>query len=157
MSSSDQEDSKLEHFVVKPAVVGGVAYAALSTGKLNGVYGSKWSDSVSFATGSPIASLLDGRTSIPMPMLAGLGIAAGSLLSEVTHNYLFPHIHWLDKSSEKVSLATAGAIAGAGTYGVIQMSNDRASADLGLSTILLAAVVSEFAGDYVYGTWINLI
>ena len=91
------DESMIQRYVLKPAVVGGVAYA-----------------------GNSMLNLVDGKTinvggkKYPLPVVAAVAVGVGSMLSEVSHDYLLPHIHWLDKVNSPASLALASGVTGTG-------------------------------------------
>jgi hypothetical protein len=88
-------------------------------------------------------------------MLVGVAVGAGSVLAEVSHQFIFPHIHWLDKSSEKASLVLAGGLSGAGMASILSMSNPAAVNELGLATIIGAGFATELIGDQIYTRFVQ--
>lgn len=148
-------NSTVERYLVKPAVVGVVGYG-LSSVVFSKVIDSRWgSDKFSFASNSMLSFLSYGKDTVSVPMLAGTAVMVGSILAEVAHSWVFPHIHFLDKSSEKASLALASGLSGAGMAGVLSVSNPAVINELGLLTILGAGVVTELVGDQVYNRFVK--
>ena len=87
----------------------------------------------------------------------GMAVLTGSLVAELIHSYVFPHIHALDKMSEPVSAVLAGASNSAGAIGVFSLSNPKIVSELGLPMIVAGAMLSEVVGDYVYSRFLNPI
>ena len=72
----------------------------------------------------------------------GMAVLTGSLVAELIHSYVFPHIHALDKMSEPVSAILAGASNSAGAIGVFTLSNPKIVHELGLPMIVAGAMMS---------------
>ena len=85
----------------------------------------------------------------------GMAVLTGSLVAELIHSYVFPHIHALDKMSEPVSAILAGASNSAGAIGVFTLSNPKIVNELGLPMIVAGAMMSEVVGDYVYSKFLH--
>ena len=93
---------------------------------------------------------LFGFTGIPAWMAIGGVLATGSLLSEWTHDYVFPHIDYLDKMSEPSAAMLAAGVVSGSSVATIYMGDARLVNEIGLWTIVGSAIASEVAGDYVY-------
>ena len=143
----------IERYALKPAVIGTTGFL-MSKSLLPQFVDAKWDRTFSFASDSMVGRL-SGMRSISVPVLAGVAVAGGSILAEIAHDYIFSHIHWMDKSSEKVSLLTAGGLSGAGMYGVIYGSNPAAVPELGATSIILAGVASEIVGDMIFTKFVK--
>ena len=143
----------IERYAMKTAVIGTTGYL-MSRTLFPQLIDANWSRTFNFAPGSMLGRF-SGTQSVSVPLLAGIAVATGSIFAEVAHDFIFPHIHWLDKSSEKVSLLTAGGLSGAGMYGVIYGANPAGIQDLGATTIILAGVASEIVGDMVYTKFVK--
>jgi hypothetical protein len=150
MASLENEDNKLERYFVKPALVGGITYVGLSSKMLNPLIGSKWSGNLSFQSGSVLSTVMGGKTSLAVPAVVGVSIGLGSLLAEVFHDQIFPHIHWMEKASENSAMITAGGITGIGTYALLQNSNNKVPSELGATQIVVAGILAEYVGDMVW-------
>ena len=85
----------------------------------------------------------------------GMAVLTGSLVAELIHSYVFPHIHALDKMSEPVSAILAGASNSAGAIGVFTLSNPKIVNEIGLPMIVAGAMMSEVVGDYVFSKFLN--
>ena len=85
----------------------------------------------------------------------GVAVMTGSLVAELFHSYVFPHIHALDKASEPVSAIVAGASCSAGAMSVFYLSDPQIINSLGLPMIVLGSVLSEVTGDYLFTKFIN--
>ena len=85
----------------------------------------------------------------------GMAVLTGSLVAELIHSYVFPHIHALDKMSEPVSAILAGASNSAGAIGIFTLSNPKIVNELGLPIIVAGAMMSEVVGDYVYSKFLH--
>jgi len=148
--------TSFKQYTIKPATIGTTAYL-MSRTVFPQLIDSKWSKNFTFASDSVFKSL-SGTQSLSVPVMAGLAVGLGSVVSEFAHDMIFPHIHFLDKSSDKVALLTAGGISGAGMAGSIYLANPAGINDLGLPTILAVGMASEIVGDQLYsrfvkGTW----
>jgi hypothetical protein len=115
---------------------------------------TKWSKNFSFSSNSMLKAFA-GNQSVSVPVMAGVAVGLGSVLAEVSHDFIFPHIHWLEKSSEKASMLLAGGISGAGMAGIINLANPSGVSELGLPTILGFGMVSEIVGDTIYSKFIK--
>jgi hypothetical protein len=147
--------SAIERYALKPMVVGSTGYV-LSSAVFSKLIDSRWgSDKFSFASNSALTFLSGGRGEVSVPMLVGVAVGAGSVLAEVSHQFIFPHIHWLDKSSEKASLVLAGGLSGAGMASILSMSNPAAVNELGLATIIGAGFATELIGDQIYTRFVQ--
>ena len=147
--------SAFERYALKPAVIGTTGYA-LSSMVFSKVVDPRWGSSrFSFAPGSVLRYLGGTAGEVSVPLMIGTAVGLGSIVAELSHSYIFPHIHWLDKSSEKASLALASGISGAGMAGVLSLSNPNVINELGLATILGAGVVTELVGDQIYTRFVQ--
>jgi len=97
---------------------------------------------------------LFGQT-LPLALGVGVAVLTGSIVAELIHSYVFPHIHALDKMSEPVSAVLAGASNTAGAIGVFSLSDPKIVSDLGLPMIVAGAMFSEIVGDYIYTKFIH--
>jgi hypothetical protein len=117
---------------------------------------SKWgSSNFSFSSGSMLSFISGGSGTVSVPMLVGVAVGTGSVLAEFAHQFIFPHIHWLDKSSDKASMVLAGGLSGAGMASILSMSNPQAINELGLATIIGAGFATELLGDQIYTRFIQ--
>ena len=96
-------DSAIERYVAKPITVGAAGYA-LSKVIMPSLVDTNWSRTLTFDQGSMLARF-SGKREISMPVLAALAVGLGSVLSEVAHEFVFPHIHYLEKNGEPSALA----------------------------------------------------
>ena len=127
------EESTIQRYFLKPATIGGVAY-------LGNDY------------------FLDGKTikikgkDYPLAMVASGAVAVGSIVAEFAHDYVVPHIHYLDKISEPASLALAGATTGGSNIAVhyLARGDGKAVQALGTGNLFLLGAVSELVG---YTLW----
>jgi hypothetical protein len=85
----------------------------------------------------------------------GMAVLGGSVVAELIHSYVFPHIHALDKMSEPVSAVLAGASNSVGATAVFYLSDKTIVNDLGLPMIVAGAMFSEIVGDYVYTKFVH--
>ena len=85
----------------------------------------------------------------------GMAVLTGSLVAELIHSYVFPHIHALDKMSEPVSAVLAGASNSAGAISVFYLSNPKIVNELGLPMIVMGSFLSEVVGDWMYTKFIH--
>ena len=67
----------------------------------------------------------------------GVAVMTGSLVAELFHSYVFPHIHALDKASEPVSAMIAGASNSVGALSVFYLSDPQIINSLGLPGLCL--------------------
>ena len=100
----------IERYAVKPAVIGTTGYL-MSRTLFPQFIDANWSRTFNFAPDSMLGRF-SGTQSLSVPLLAGVAVGLGSVFAEIAHDFIFPHIHWLDKSSEKASIVTAGAASG---------------------------------------------
>jgi hypothetical protein len=77
------KESKIDRYVVKPALVGGVAYG-MSTAVLPRVMDEAWNKTLNFSPGG-IVSKITGMESVSVPVAVGLATMLGSMLAEWTH------------------------------------------------------------------------
>ena len=116
---------------MKPMVVGGVSYTSQNM-------------------------FIDGKTirikgvEYPLAMVASGAVALGSMLAEIAHDYVVPHIHYLDKMAEPSSLALASATTGGGNVGAYYILNPKAVSELRTANLFLLGSVSELIGDSVW-------
>jgi predicted Co/Zn/Cd cation transporter (cation efflux family) len=150
---NQSNDSSVERYVLKPAVIGTTGFL-LSKSLLPTVFDSKWSQTFNFGAGSML-SRFSGVRSLSVPVMAGIAIGVGSLIAELAHSYIFPHIHWMDKQSEPVTIAVASGISSIGMYGALYQANPSAITELGAMPIIMAGVISEFVGDTVYTKFVK--
>ena len=85
-----------------------------------------------------------------MPVVAAVAVGVGSMLSEVSHDYLQSHIHWLDKVNSPASLVLASGVTGTGNVMAYCALNPKAVSELGVMNIAGLGIVSELIGDTVY-------
>ena len=85
----------------------------------------------------------------------GMAVLSGSLVAELIHSYVFPHIHALDKMSEPVSAVMAGASNSVGAVAVFYLSNPKIVSEMGLPMIIMGAMLSEVVGDYAYSKFLH--
>jgi hypothetical protein len=142
-------EDTISRYAVKPLTIGAVGYAASRT-IFPQLLDANWGRKFTFSDTSPLKTLYGGSTSVSVPVMAGIALATGSVLAEVAHEFIFPHVHWLDKSSEKASMLTSGVVAGAGMAAVVAMGNSSGVTELGLPSILAVGVASEIVGDMLY-------
>lgn len=145
--------SSIERYVVKPTVIGTTGFL-MSRTLFPQFIDSKWGKTFNFSSDS-VLSRFSGAKSVSVPVLAGVAVGVGSVLAELAHDFIFPHIHWLDKSSDKVSMLTAGGLSGAGMYGVLYASNPAGIPQLGATSIILAGIASEIVGDALYSKFVK--
>ena len=93
-------------------------------------------------------------TNLSLSLGVGVAVMVGSLVAEMVHTYVFPHIHALDKLSEPVSAVLAGASNSAGATAMFYLSDKRIVQDLGLPMIVAGSMLSEVVGDYVYSKFL---
>ena len=124
-------ESTIQRYLLKPATVGAVSYAGQQM----------------FIDGKTIR--ISGKE-YPLAMVASGAVAVGSLFAEIAHDYIVPHIHWLDKISEPSSLALASGVTGGGNVGAYYLLNPKAINELGVSNLFLLGAGSELVGDTVY-------
>ncbi len=92
---------------------------------------------------------------ISLGLGVGVAVAVGSLVAELIHSYVFPHIHSLDKLSEPISAVLAGASNSVGAGAMFYLSDKRIVNDIGLPMILAGSMMSEVVGDYLYTKFIH--
>jgi hypothetical protein len=143
----------IERYVVKPATIGTTAFLMSKT-VFPSLVDAKWSKNFNFSNTSILKGFA-GNQSISVPVMAGLAVGVGSIVAELSHDFIFPHVHWLDKSSDKASMIMAGSTAGLGMAGVINLANPSGVSDLGLPTILGVGMVSEIVGDTIYSKFVK--
>jgi hypothetical protein len=143
----------IERYIVKPATIGTTAFLMSKT-VFPSLVDAKWSKNFSFSNTSMLKAFA-GNQSISVPVMAAVAVGVGSVVAELSHDFIFPHIHWLDKSSDKASMFLAGGVSGAGMAGVINLANPRGIAELGLPTILGVGMVSEIVGDTIYSKFVK--
>lgn len=146
-------DSAVERYLAKPITVGAAGYA-LSKVIMPSLVDTNWSRTLSFDQGSMLARF-SGKREISMPVLAALAVGLGSVLSEVAHEFVFPHIHYLEKNGEPSALAVASAVSSAGLYGGLYSAQPEAITALGPVPIIALGVTSEIVGDYLYANVIK--
>ena len=126
-------ETRMQRYFFKPATVGGIAYLGNSM----------------FISGKKIT--LRG-SEYPLAMVAAAAVAAGSLLAEISHDYVQPMVHTFDKLSEPVSLAVAAGVTGGGNVAAhyLLRGDGKSVAQLGPSNLFLLGALSEMVGDTVY-------
>jgi hypothetical protein len=144
----------IERYVVKPATIGTTAFLMSKT-VFPSLVDASWNKNFVFSSNSMLKGLYGGSTSVSVPVMAGVAVGLGSVVAELSHDFIFPHISWLDKSSDKASMLLAGSTAGLGMAGVISLGNPSGIADLGLPTILGVGMVSEIVGDTIYSKFVK--
>jgi len=87
--------------------------------------------------------------------VASGAVALGSMLAEVAHDYVVPHIHYLDRLSEPASLALAVGVTASGNIGTYYLLNPKAVAELGVGNLALLGAVSELVGDTMWAKGIK--
>ena len=132
-----EQESMIQRYVLKPATVGGVAYLGNNM----------------FISGKQIK--IRG-TEYDLAMVASGAVALGSILSEIAHDYIVPHIHYLDKLNEPAALALASATTGGGNVAVHYLSrgDGKAVEALGAGNLFLLGAVSEMVGDTVFSKFV---
>ena len=87
-----------------------------------------------------------------LPLYAGISgvLVLGSLFSDFIHDYVFPHLHWSEKTSEPVSAVLAGASNTVGVTGMLYLYDPTIVNGLGMGNIAILGLGSEVAGTYVY-------
>ena len=133
-----EQESMIQRYVLKPATVGGVAYLGNNmfiSGKTIKIRGQEY----------------------PLTVVASGAVALGSVLSEIAHDYIVPHIHYLDKIAEPSSLALASATTGGGNVAVHYQSrgDGKGVEALGAGNLFLLGAVSEMVGDTVFSKCVN--
>ena len=81
----------IERYAVKPAVIGTTGYL-MSRTIFPQLIDAKWSQTFSFATNSSLGRL-SGMQTMSVPMLAGVAVGLGSVVAELAHDFIYPHIH----------------------------------------------------------------
>jgi hypothetical protein len=150
MSDTDQP-SKSQRYIVKPAVVGAVGYALSSY--VMPQFDPAWNGTLATGPGSMLKSIFP--ESVSVPILIGVACMAGSVLSEYSHDVIFPNVAWDDKSSARVTQVVAGGINAAGVSGVLTLANPDAVTQLGLPSIIAFGLGVEVAGDMLYGKFLS--
>ena len=132
-----EQESMIQRYVLKPATVGSVAYLGNNM----------------FISGKQIK--IRGQE-YPLAMVASGAVALGSILSEVAHDQILPHIHFLDKMNEPSSLALASATTGGGNVAVHYLSrgDGKGVEALGAGNLFLLGAVSEMVGDTVFSKFV---
>ena len=130
------EESLIQRYVLKPATIGATSYVAQNM----------------FIKGKTIR--IKGPT-YDLALVASGAVAVGSVLAEVAHDYIMPHIHYLDKMSEPASLALAGGSTGLGNLGAYYILNPKAIPELGTGNLFLLGAVSELVGDTLYSKLVS--
>ena len=95
------------------------------------------------------------NTKFPLALGIGLVVFGGSLLAELSHSYIFPHIHTLDKLSEPLTEVVAATTNTLGAGGLLYLSDKSLLNDIGMPMILMASVGSEVVGDYIYTKFLH--
>jgi hypothetical protein len=128
---------QLGQYLVKPAVVGGIA--AVATNFLH-----------------PNIDLSTKVGSYPLGMVMFGAAAAGSIFSDLSHDYIIPHIPIV---GGKLTDGTASLVAVGSSYAAVSASlyaaNPASLADIGMLQLLMVSAGSELGGDYLYKTWIR--
>jgi len=133
-----EQESMIQRYVLKPATAGGVAYLGNNM----------------FISGKQIK--IRG-TEYDLAMVASGAVALGSILSEVAHDWIVPHIHYLDKLNEPAALALASATTGGGNVAVHYLSrgDGKGVEALGAGNLFLLGSVSEIIGDSIWSKGIK--
>lgn len=127
----------LGQYAVKPAIVGGIA-AAAST------YLHPNIDIKTFA----------GPMSLAKVTFAA--VAAGSIFSDIAHEYITPHIPVLNgKLSDPVAATVAVGATSAGVAGALYTANPASLRDIGLVEIVAMSAISEISGDWLYKNYVK--
>ena len=88
--------------------------------------------------------------SLPL-VAAGVG-AASSMIGDVSHMYIFPHIG-LDGKYGQAETAAVSAAANVGAFYALTMATNTALPErIGIATLAGTAVLSNALGDYLYST-----
>lgn len=93
----------------------------------------------------PDASVSLGGMSVPQSVGIGLGAATGSVVGDLAHNYILPHIPQSEKylayedAAVSIGASVAGAYIGMGSFG-----------DVSPMTAVLLGGGSYVASDYIY-------
>jgi hypothetical protein len=121
---------------MKPATIGGVAYLGQNM-------------------------FIDGKTirikgqEYPLALVASGAVALGSVFAEFAHEFVMPHIHFLDKLNSPASLALASGSTAMGNVGAYYLLNPKAIPALGVGNLALLGAMSEVVGDQIYSKVIN--
>lgn len=96
-----------------------------------------------------------GMTSLPAWAVMAAVLMTGSIISEYSHDLIFPHIDFLDKMSEPASAVLSTGVSSASALGTLYLDDARLINEIGLYTIIGCAVGSEVVGDYVYRKFLH--
>ena len=93
--------------------------------------------------------------SLPLWTATGIAVGAGSYMSALTHDLIFPALHiderWRDIGSSGVALASTSAA----DYSVLYAMNNGAPAQIGLMQVAGFAIGAEIAGTCIYNSFVK--
>eukprot|EP01127_Copromyxa_protea_P012504 TRINITY_DN3276_c0_g1_i1.p2 TRINITY_DN3276_c0_g1~~TRINITY_DN3276_c0_g1_i1.p2 ORF type:complete len:152 (-),score=13.36 TRINITY_DN3276_c0_g1_i1:164-619(-) len=133
-TSSQISDLPWKEWLVKSAVTGAIATAA---------------GSMVF----PAQSVSLAGYQVPGSVAMGLGVAGGSLVGDLTHQYVFPYIPHNEKYGKMEEAAVSLAASGLGAYVACQAVGGSGSAPF-IPAVTLGAG-SYLAGDYSWHHFLN--
>ena len=89
-------------------------------------------------------------TSLPLWAATGVAVGAGSYMSALSQDLIFPALHiderWRDIGSRDVALASTSAA----NYSVLYAMNNKAPGQIGLMQVAGFAIGAEIFGSYIY-------
>ena len=98
-----------------------------------------------------VVGLGSGRT-VPLPVFAAGAAAAGSIVADLAHNTLFAFLPLDKKYDSTEAAATSAAVNVAALYGMSAAVSTDLPGQIGLSTIVGTALLSNAIGDYIYSS-----
>lgn len=105
-----------------------------------------------FYGGKVLDSDMLGTVSLPIAL--SLMAGASYLLSDLTHEYIFPALHVSEKFASPVSSAMNIGTTYAGTFGMLELSARGAGSAAGFQNLMLASAGSAVASHYVYNSFV---
>ena len=95
---------------------------------------------------------LFNKINVPVPAAIGVATASGSLISDLSHDYLLPHINKNAKLTNIESALLQLSTSAAGTSGVLLLSGMPTN---NIANAALLGAASSVVGDYVNSKFIS--
>ena len=94
--------------------------------------------------------VMSGGQRVPFDMFAGGACAAGSVVSDLAHQYVLPQIYTSEKYQNAVSAAVGAGTSTAAAAGAMALAEARLPGEVGLMKIAGMAVAADAIGGYLY-------
>ena len=94
---------------------------------------------------------------VPFSTFAGAACAAGSMVSDVMHDVVLPHILKSERWSNTASATLSGGTAVGSMYAAAAVTDPRLTGELGLINLVGLSLAAEAGGAYIFHSFIEPI